>query len=332
MSGCGHQRRSRHSVRAGARGPPPGADRLLLPDARLGLRGRGRRAGDDGARVARRRPPAGARGAEVVAVPDREQRLLRHAPGRRSGAPSRWTSARRRPPTPRSAPACPSTPGSSRSPTRRSCSRRGRPGRGRRRRARRCGWRSSPRCSTCRRASAPCSSCARSCAGRPTRSPSCSRRSVASVNSALQRARATLDDARPRPRRAPRASSRSRTRSCWTRYVDAFERYDITSLVVAAARGRHVLDAAVPAVALAAPTRSAAFMLGRASTARARGCSPRRPTAARRSAIYHPAAPTAYDPWAIVVLEISGGRITGLHHFLYPELFAEFGLPPRLEG
>ena len=36
--------------------------------------------------------------------------------------------------------------------------------------------------------------------------------------------------------------------------------------------------------------------------------------------------------WAIVVLEQSGGRVTGLHHFIYPEMFAEFGLPARIEA
>ena len=53
---------------------------------------------------------------------------------------------------------------------------------------------------------------------------------VASVNSALQRARATLADVRrrrPRPhRRRPRAARR-----CSSSYVDAFERYDVTALV-----------------------------------------------------------------------------------------------------
>ena len=47
-------------------------------------------------------------------------------------------------------------------------------------------------------------------------------------------------------------------------------------------------------------------------------------------AIYNP-ADDGYEPWAIVVLEMSDGAITGLHHFIYPELFAEFGLPPRLD-
>ena len=52
---------------------------------------------------------------------------------------------------------------------------------------------------------------------------------VASVNSALQRARATLADAR-RHARAPPAGRRRRA-SCSSRYVDAFERYDIDALV-----------------------------------------------------------------------------------------------------
>jgi RNA polymerase sigma-70 factor, ECF subfamily len=32
------------------------------------------------------------------------------------------------------------------------------------------------------------------------------------------------------------------------------------------------------------------------------------------------------------VIEISAGRISAIHNFLYPELFAAFGLPARLEG
>jgi RNA polymerase sigma-70 factor (ECF subfamily) len=47
-------------------------------------------------------------------------------------------------------------------------------------------------------------------------------------------------------------------------------------------------------------------------------------------AIYNPDG-DGYSPWAIVVVETSEGRISGLHHFIYPELFAEFGLPDRLE-
>jgi RNA polymerase sigma-70 factor, ECF subfamily len=31
------------------------------------------------------------------------------------------------------------------------------------------------------------------------------------------------------------------------------------------------------------------------------------------------------------VIEVKDGRISGHHNFLYPELFAEFGLPPFIE-
>ena len=62
-----------------ARAVPGRADRLLLPDARLVVRGRGRRAGDDAPRVAEPRPVRGAGGAPLVALPDRDERLPRHA-------------------------------------------------------------------------------------------------------------------------------------------------------------------------------------------------------------------------------------------------------------
>ena len=74
--------------RARPRGPPPGADRLLLPDARIGRRRRGRGAGDDGARVARHRPARRAGRPAVVAVPDRHQRVPRHAQRRAAPGPA----------------------------------------------------------------------------------------------------------------------------------------------------------------------------------------------------------------------------------------------------
>jgi RNA polymerase sigma-70 factor (ECF subfamily) len=49
-------------------------------------------------------------------------------------------------------------------------------------------------------------------------------------------------------------------------------------------------------------------------------------------AIYNPTESGAFQAWAIVVMETSGGKISGLHHFIYPELFEQFGLPLRLEA
>jgi RNA polymerase sigma-70 factor, ECF subfamily len=43
---------------------------------------------------------------------------------------------------------------------------------------------------------------------------------------------------------------------------------------------------------------------------------------------------TRLEPWSIQVPEISGGRISHIHHFLATDssLFDRFGLPPYLDG
>jgi len=46
---------------------------------------------------------------------------------------------------------------------------------------------------------------------------------------------------------------------------------------------------------------------------------------------YKPAGQGTLEPFALQVVEVSGERISGLHHFLDPRLFVAFGLPPRLQ-
>ena len=174
--------------------------------------------------------PGRAGRAEVLAVPDRDQRLPR--PDRRPqaprppGRPRRPRHRRHR----RSARRCRRRPGSCRSPAARSPT----PTPTRRRRppsASRCGSPSSPRCSTCRRASASSSSCARCCAGAPRRSPTLLETSVASVNSALQRARATLDELDLEDADAPARPSDEDERRLLEQYLEAFAEYDIDRIV-----------------------------------------------------------------------------------------------------
>jgi RNA polymerase sigma-70 factor (ECF subfamily) len=152
---------------------------------------------------------------------------------------------------------------------------------------------------------------------------------VVSVNSALQRARATLADAdveatRPAPVGAEQ-------QALLARYVDAFERYDIESLVALIHEDATFSMPPFP-LWLRGTAEIARFYVGQGI-----GCKGSRLLATSANgcaafAAYKPAGPGVREPWAIQVIEVSGDRITGLHHFLYPELFPAFGFPTRLEG
>jgi RNA polymerase sigma-70 factor (ECF subfamily) len=50
---------------------------------------------------------------------------------------------------------------------------------------------------------------------------------------------------------------------------------------------------------------------------------------------YKPAAEGRWEPWALQVVEVRDGKITGIHHWIPPfaeKLFEQFGVPPYLEG
>ncbi|MCZ7527856.1 MAG: sigma-70 family RNA polymerase sigma factor [Acidimicrobiia bacterium] len=150
--------------------------------------------------------------------------------------------------------------------------------------------------------------------------------SVAAVNSAVQRARATLaalpDEARPRVVGADQ-------RELLARYVDAFERYDVATLVTL------LHDDAVQSMPPYAMWIRGSTEIGRWLLGPGRGCRGSRllPTAANGSAAfgqYRPDPAGGHRPWALQVLEVSGDRISEFHAFLDTDLFAAFGLPPRL--
>jgi RNA polymerase sigma-70 factor, ECF subfamily len=156
--------------------------------------------------------------------------------------------------------------------------------------------------------------------------------SVASVNSALQRARATLEsldlDAAGG---ASTVDGDAEQQDLLAKYVDAFERYDMTELVALLQR-----DAAfsMPPFPLWVQGHDDIVRFMTTTGAKCEG-SKLVPTAANGGpavGIYNPREDGTYAPWAVVVIETSGGKISGLHHFIYPELFAYFGLPERLEA
>ena len=149
---------------------------------------------------------------------------------------------------------------------------------------------------------------------------------VAAVNSALQRARATLSSVPDAP-----AKLDEQTTALLERYVDAFQRYDMDHLVKLL--HEDVVMSMPPfAMWVRGPESVAAFMLEPAPSAcrgsrllatAANGC----PAFAQ----YKPDPAGGYEPWAVQVLEISAGRVAHYNSFLDAErLFAAFGLPEHL--
>ncbi|WP_432957436.1 sigma-70 family RNA polymerase sigma factor [Micromonospora haikouensis] len=151
---------------------------------------------------------------------------------------------------------------------------------------------------------------------------------VAAVNSALQRARATLAargvDADP-----PAAALDAAHRELLDRYVRAFERYDIDALVA-------LLRA--DAVQTMPPYRlwlRGAGDIGRWMTGPGAGCAGSRlvPVAVNGSpgfAQYRRDPAGGHRPFSIQLVGCSGGRVARLNYFLDPALFPLFGLPDRL--
>jgi RNA polymerase sigma-70 factor (ECF subfamily) len=149
---------------------------------------------------------------------------------------------------------------------------------------------------------------------------------VASVNSALQRARATLAAVNGTPTDTLRPMDKEQL-ALLARYVDAFERYDMDSLTSLLHE-----DATLSMPPLSLWLRGHAdireWMLGTGS-----GCRGSRlvPVVANGTPAFGQYRPTG--PWALVVIEMSAGRIVGLNSFLDTErLFPLFGLPPQLEN
>ena len=154
---------------------------------------------------------------------------------------------------------------------------------------------------------------------------------VASVNSALQRARATLAGRNNLSEPPTAEVMNPEQQELLARYVEAFEKYDITSLV-ALLHDDAVMTMPPYNFWIQGPTEMGRFFLGQGI-----GCQGSRllATAANGQAAfgsYKPDPDGGWTPWAVQVIDVAGGRIVGHHNFLDTDLFAVFGLPPRLDG
>jgi RNA polymerase sigma-70 factor, ECF subfamily len=153
---------------------------------------------------------------------------------------------------------------------------------------------------------------------------------VASVNSALQRARATLAAAGglPEPRRPLDADDRE----LLARYVDAFERYDIDAFV----RLLHE-DATqhMPPFEMWLRGREdiGTWMLGPGAACRGSKVVPLSANGSPAFAQYKPREGGGREPWALHVLEVEDGRIAHISSFLDLDtpLFQTLGLPTLID-
>jgi RNA polymerase sigma-70 factor (ECF subfamily) len=151
--------------------------------------------------------------------------------------------------------------------------------------------------------------------------------STPSVNSALQRARATLAESTPTA--VPVEALTDDQQRLLARYVDAFERYDMDAL----SRLLHddVVQTMPPyAMWLQGRDDVLAWWAGPGAACEgskllagwANGC----PSFAQ----YRVDPEGGHAPWALQVLELRGDRVAEFHAFLDTEAFARFGFPARL--
>ena len=152
--------------------------------------------------------------------------------------------------------------------------------------------------------------------------------SVASVNSALQRARATLAGVQLQQSLDPVVDPAHQ--ELLAAYVDAFERYDIPSLV-GLLRDDVVLSMPPWDVWLEGPADLHDWFLGQGIGCKGGRLLPVEVNGTAGFGNYRCTRPGLWEPFAIQVIEVAGGRIVGHHNFLYPERFGEFGLPPRIQ-
>jgi RNA polymerase sigma-70 factor (ECF subfamily) len=155
--------------------------------------------------------------------------------------------------------------------------------------------------------------------------------SVASVNSALQRARATLEASGVTSDEATAIDPAQR--DLLARYVEAFERYDVDALT-AVIREDAIQSMPPYDMWLQGREHILAWFFGPGI-----GCAGSRlvPTGGANGSIafgqYKPSeSGSGHDPWALNVVQLAPDGVAELTFFLDTEaLFPLFGLPPHLE-
>jgi RNA polymerase sigma-70 factor, ECF subfamily len=151
--------------------------------------------------------------------------------------------------------------------------------------------------------------------------------SEASVNSALQRARATLDARELSDTHVPEPMDDAKN-VLLTRYVDAFERYDIDSFVSLL---HEDFTQAMPPYPmwLQGRAETSKWMLGPGAACRGSRLLPVMANGVPAFGQYRPSGPGGrHEPWALHVVDIEGDHVKNIVYFLDTDrLFPLFGLP-----
>lgn len=151
--------------------------------------------------------------------------------------------------------------------------------------------------------------------------------SVAAVNSALQRARATMAAREGPPMNEPLSDHQS---LLLEKYVDAFHRYDVDAMV-ALLREDATLSMPPYTLWLRGHETIKSWLLGPGCGCRGSRLLPTRASGTPSFGQYRPAPGGGHAPWALIVLEFDRDGIVGWNSFLDTEnLFPLFGLPAHL--
>jgi RNA polymerase sigma-70 factor, ECF subfamily len=154
--------------------------------------------------------------------------------------------------------------------------------------------------------------------------------SVASVNSALQRARATIEASDIDASTTPTDVDGDEERDLLARYVDAFESYDVSAFVALLSEDAQF---SMPPydLWLRGPEQVAQWMVGQGFACRDSRLVPLQANGSPGFAQYKLSdEPGVRKPWAVVVLRTDGERVTEICNFLGEDVFKAFGLPLEL--
>jgi RNA polymerase sigma-70 factor, ECF subfamily len=155
--------------------------------------------------------------------------------------------------------------------------------------------------------------------------------SVASVNSALQRARATIDALEIDATTSPTTVDGDEERDLLAKYVDAFESYDVNAFV-SLLHDDAIMSMPPLDLWLRGAEEMGRWLLGQGSGCRGSRLIPVHANGSPGFAQYRQESPGVHKPWGIQVLEIADGKVAELCTFLGEEHFKAFGLPLELRS